>query len=344
MFSINIIDLESKVNINLINEVSIPIFQQALQMAGADPAEISTISDSFLDWVDIDENPHLSGTESPEYISNPNPGYAPYVAKNGPIDDLSELLLIRGMTPDIFFGPGEGAVALAATSRRPPPMAFLDYPKQPAAPVGLVDLFTPLSAGMININTASAQVLQLIPGIDREPGPGDRSPPAGLDGSEGNEDDMPFRNPNELMNVPGMPPGVVQQASGTVHHPQHDLRNPRRCSHVGQYRRAIHLDVCAPNPATRDVQDLCLLSRPLNGLARRRRFLALTAANTWAHIIFVTGTDTGVGKTLLTALLTALPSSAAGAASGHETVLLRSVGTTSKSSGDAQDRGNSKTR
>ena len=26
---------------------------------------------------------------------------------------------------------------------------------------------------------------------------------------------MPFRNPNELMNVPGMPPGVMQQASGT---------------------------------------------------------------------------------------------------------------------------------
>ena len=34
-------------------------------MAGADPAEISTISDSFLDWVDIDENPHLSGTRKP---------------------------------------------------------------------------------------------------------------------------------------------------------------------------------------------------------------------------------------------------------------------------------------
>jgi hypothetical protein len=32
---------------------------------------------------------------------------------------------------------------------------------------GLVDLFTPISSGRININTASADVLQIIPGVDR---------------------------------------------------------------------------------------------------------------------------------------------------------------------------------
>ena len=47
------------------------MFQQALNVAGADPADISTISDSFLDWVDIDENPHLSGSESADYIAVP---------------------------------------------------------------------------------------------------------------------------------------------------------------------------------------------------------------------------------------------------------------------------------
>src|SRR5262245_60442457 len=94
IFNIKIIDLERKVNITLINEVSDPILQQALNMVGADPADISTITDSYLDWIDIDENPHLSGAESADYVNRPNPGYSPYVAKNGPIDDLSELLLI----------------------------------------------------------------------------------------------------------------------------------------------------------------------------------------------------------------------------------------------------------
>ena len=28
----------------------------------------------------------------------------PYSAKNGPIDDISELLLIKGVTPEIYYG------------------------------------------------------------------------------------------------------------------------------------------------------------------------------------------------------------------------------------------------
>jgi len=36
----------------------------------------------------------------------------------------------------------------------------------PMFPVGLVNIFTPMSSGRININTASATVLQMIPGVD----------------------------------------------------------------------------------------------------------------------------------------------------------------------------------
>jgi general secretion pathway protein K len=250
VFSIKIIDLERKVNINLINELSISVLQQALHMAGADPGEISTISDSFLDWIDLDENPHVSGTESPDYISNPNPGYAPHVAKNGPIDDLSELLLIRGVTREMFFGPGEGGGGQLAPSRAPPPMAFLNN-QNVGAPVGLADLFTPISAGTININTASAEVLQLIPGIDASLAQAIIQTRAGLDGSEGNEDDMPFRNPNELMNVPGMPPGILQQASGTfiTRSLTFEIIVDAR---IGQYRRR-YVGIVRRNPASRDV-------------------------------------------------------------------------------------------
>ena len=39
--------------------------------------------------------------------------------------------------------------------------------EEPDYPVGLVDLFTPISVGYININTASIKVLQLLPGMDQ---------------------------------------------------------------------------------------------------------------------------------------------------------------------------------
>ncbi|MFO1496987.1 MAG: general secretion pathway protein GspK [Verrucomicrobiota bacterium] len=257
-FSIKIIDLERKVNINLINEVSIPIFQAALNAANADPADISTISDSLLDWIDIDENPHLSGSESADYIARPNPGYAPYIAKNGPIDDLSELLLLRGMTPEVYFGPSERGGG-APPPRSPMPMAFLDPMQTAGPPVGLVDLFTPISSGMININTASAQVLQLIPGIDPSLAQAIVTFRAGLDGMEGTEDDTPFRTPGELINVPGMPPTIIQQSTGKF-----IIRSVTFevivDAHVGQYRRQ-YIGILRRIPGNRDVQTLLFHAR-----------------------------------------------------------------------------------
>ena len=258
VFSIKIIDLERKVNINLINEISIAILQQALNLAGAEPPDIPTISDSFLDWVDLDENPHMSGSESADYIARPNPGYAPYMAKNGPIDDLSELLLIRGVTPEIFFGPSGAGLGMPSRPRMAPSMPFANGP-QLGGTVGLVDLFTPISSGMININTAGPDVLQLMPGIDASLAQAIVTARSGLDGVEGNEDDMPFRTATELMNVPGMPPAVVQQSTGMfiTRSLTFEVIVDAR---VGHYRRQ-YIGVLRRNPANRDVQTLLFHAR-----------------------------------------------------------------------------------
>src|SRR5205085_6436086 len=91
---------------------------------------------------------------------------------------------------------------------------------EPTYAVGLVDVFTPISSKLVNINTASATVLQVFPFIDEHwaqaiiSGPGGR---AGPDGTDGTADDMPFRAVGELQRC-GLPPEVVQQMTpyGTV--------------------------------------------------------------------------------------------------------------------------------
>jgi general secretion pathway protein K len=155
-FTWKMTDMERKFNINVANEA---ILQQALLLTGVDPSEMTPIINSILDWIDPDDNPRIQGTES-EYYKTLDP---PYEAKNGPIDDLAELLLIRGITPNLYWGPASTNHAPAAFQQRANALGF----QQPLPyEVGLVDLFTPVAGGKLNINTASAAVLQLIPGID----------------------------------------------------------------------------------------------------------------------------------------------------------------------------------
>jgi type II secretory pathway component PulK len=64
------------------------------------PGMTLQIADSILDWLDEDSDPRPNGSELEYYSVLPTP-YAP---KNGPIDSVEELLLVRGVTPDLLFG------------------------------------------------------------------------------------------------------------------------------------------------------------------------------------------------------------------------------------------------
>ncbi len=156
-FTWKITDLERKVNINTAGEATL---QKAFILMGVDAGEITPLVGSILDWIDPDNQPHIQGAED-DYYQSLDP---PYFAKNGPIDDLSEMLLIKGITPELYWG-------VSATNHPPahfqPRADALATPgAMPTFSAGLADLFTPISDGKININTASAEVLQLIPGVD----------------------------------------------------------------------------------------------------------------------------------------------------------------------------------
>lgn len=69
---------------------------------GASP---EIIVDSILDWLDYNEgdSERPQGAENDYYMGLENP----YPCKNGPMDSIEELLLIKGITPEIYFGDPE---------------------------------------------------------------------------------------------------------------------------------------------------------------------------------------------------------------------------------------------
>jgi Type II secretory pathway, component PulK len=184
--SLKITDMERKFNINQVNE---QILQQALTVVGVDAGEIPAISAAILDWTDPDDVTRINGAES-DYYQSLNP---PYYAKNKPMDDITELLLVRGITPEMFWGPGSTNVNSQGVRvdrwGRPVP--------EPVYSVGLVELFTTLSSGRINVNTAPAHVLQVIPMVDESGAAQIIQQRSGPDGVDGTEDDVPFRGAGE---------------------------------------------------------------------------------------------------------------------------------------------------
>jgi general secretion pathway protein K len=187
--SISIIDLERWVNINTANT---PTLQQALTLMERDPNDIAVVSDSILDWINPGDAPRVAGAKS-DYYQGLTP---PYFAKEAPIDDLSELQLIKGVTPEIYSGH--------APDQQPD--VFHHKLGLGAAPgqnfgngLGLTNFFTPFSNGRININTADRNVLQMIPGVNA----------AMADAIINQRADTPFQNVGQLTAFTGLNPQQI---------------------------------------------------------------------------------------------------------------------------------------
>jgi type II secretory pathway component PulK len=226
--SIKITDLERYANINT---ATAPVIQQALTLMGADAGEISIVSDSVQDWVQPGDGPRIAGAKN-DYYQGLTP---PYNCKEAPMDDLSELLLVKGILdhPEIYWGG-------AATNH--PGAAFQHHPgfgnspgEAPNYPFGLVDLFTPFSSGRININTADANVLQLIPGVDSTVADDILKYRAGPDGDEKSPTATPFQNVNQLA-ATGVNPAVVAQLGRYCDVRSHTFK-VTVTAHIGSYKR-----------------------------------------------------------------------------------------------------------
>ncbi len=67
------------------------------------PGMTESIADAILDWIDEDDQPRTLGAERDYYSSLE----APVLPMNGPLATLEQLLLVRGVTPELLWGPDQ---------------------------------------------------------------------------------------------------------------------------------------------------------------------------------------------------------------------------------------------
>ncbi len=107
------------------------------------------VVDSIMDWRDPDDLHRTSGAED-EYYRSLTP---PYTAKNGPFDTVEDLLWVRGMTAELFYGYGDAGGNRGENAQR----------------IGLREIFTVDSPiDRVNLRTASADVIHALTGIPLE--------------------------------------------------------------------------------------------------------------------------------------------------------------------------------
>ncbi len=210
--SIEIVDNDRKFNINTADETRI---KQALTLIGVDAGAFTAITSSILDWRDADKSPHMGGAET-EYYEAQSPSY---FCKDGPFDEITELLLVKGVTPAMFWG-AKGSGAAVVMNR--PQGARSSHFDEPTYAVGLNDVFTCLSSRLVNVNTASATVFQMMfPEFDTTIADAIIRERSGPDGAPGTDDDTPFRTASEVMGrvrelaMLGQNPAAAQQLASS---------------------------------------------------------------------------------------------------------------------------------
>lgn len=129
--AIQIINLEGKISIN---EVDLDLLQEILGACGLkNSVRMTSVANSILDWIDADNMKRAEGAEKDYYLSQPQP----YLPKDNEIESIEELLLVKDITPELFYGTSE-------------------YP-------GLVDFFTVFGQNeKMDINNAAPQTFAIL--------------------------------------------------------------------------------------------------------------------------------------------------------------------------------------
>lgn len=198
--SVTITDELSKIQVNALvqfpdsrpfNDSQVMLWDRFLRYIGneeelKDDSDPVAIVNSLKDWLDGNDDEAttgLSGAES-SYYKDLDP---PYASRNGPIQDLNELLLIKGITPQIYNGSQE-APGLAS------------FMTVHGMTLGAGTSFS--WPGRININTADVPVLAALLGLENQ-----ELAQSIFDFRQevtDDKDNHDFSNPNWYKEIPGL--------------------------------------------------------------------------------------------------------------------------------------------
>jgi general secretion pathway protein K len=136
-YVVRVIDESGKISLNGLTDSTGIVLKNLLINQGTSPEKADIIVDSILDWKDADDLHRLSGAENDYYKTLSKP----YKAGNKDFETLEELILVRGMTPEILYGTGKTK--------------------------GIIPFLTAHGkTNRININAAPKEILAALPGMD----------------------------------------------------------------------------------------------------------------------------------------------------------------------------------
>ena len=131
-FSVDLRSAEGGRNVNLLTRQQ---WLDIFEMANVPSTDWDTMIDCLTDWIDPNDLHQLDGAES----DDPFYQEAGYPVKNGPLDSVEELLLVKNWGPDILYGkPAD---------------------EESDEIFGIADILTVWGDGKVNLNTATDDVL-----------------------------------------------------------------------------------------------------------------------------------------------------------------------------------------
>ncbi|MFO7839164.1 MAG: type II secretion system protein GspK [Desulfosalsimonadaceae bacterium] len=133
-----------------LNRADKKLFQAVLKGFDIDEKQRKTIVDSILDWRDENDMHRTHGAED-DYYQSLDP---PYDCKDADFDSVDELLLVKGVTPEIFYGGLDKLVTV------------LPLPEKGLSGSG--DEEKGYNYNRININAASEEMWRRLPGMTPE--------------------------------------------------------------------------------------------------------------------------------------------------------------------------------
>ncbi len=159
------LDIEDEAGKININKAPLSIVKAMLENAAEiEPDEAADIANAIIDWRDIDVFVSPGGAEDDYYRQLE----VPYPCRNGELQIIEEVLLVKGMTPLIFSK--------------------------------IADIITVYSEGKVNVNTAGEDVLHAL-GLGSGLAEQIVKFRLGSDEINGTDDDNIFRTPAEIRNI-----------------------------------------------------------------------------------------------------------------------------------------------